>query len=360
MKMMRKFAVLCAGCLVFTKIAMVSPIKSQPDFYVYADGIISKEDDTPQHGNVPIDERELDSKKVNIIAERYYAYPGETLACKIVAQSDKWYKSYGIKYIWDERLTPSLSEGTSQCKYQLGNAAAPKSSVFSNLDTHCIAINTVYGISNETSIRAAGTILTVLFTVPENAASGDTFPLKVEVDTLDVVGLYSSPYKIINRWIKIIDNPDADTTMIQTTTAQVTTATTTAKATTAMTKATTATTKAATTTAKAATTTTKAVTATAKAVTTTVKTTTAPVTTTTAAAKPLESGDLTGDGTVGIEDAQITLKAYTEKFAGKDTGLTDAQIKAADVNGDGELTVENAQYILIYYTEKNVAGKKIT
>ena len=73
----------------------------------------------------------------------------------------------------------------------------------------------------------------------------------------------------------------------------------------------------------------------------------------------LETGDLTGDGAVGIDDAQLTLKAYTEKFAGKETGLTDAQIKSADVNGDGELTVEDAQLILKYYTEKNVAGKDI-
>ncbi len=89
-------------------------------------------------------------------------------------------------------------------------------------------------------------------------------------------------------------------------------------------------------------------------------TTSAVVTTTNQTPAVLTAGDLTGDSSVGIDDAQLTLKAYTEKFAGKTTGLTDAQIKAADVNGDGELTVEDAQFILKYYTEKNVAGKDVT
>ena len=71
-------------------------------------------------------------------------------------------------------------------------------------------------------------------------------------------------------------------------------------------------------------------------------------------------GDLNGDNEIGVDDAQITLKAYTERIAGKKTGLTDAQMKAADVDGNGEVSVEDAQLILKYYTEKVVAGKDIT
>ena len=74
---------------------------------------------------------------------------------------------------------------------------------------------------------------------------------------------------------------------------------------------------------------------------------------------PAFPGDLTGDYTVGIEDAQLALKAYTETVSGKSSGLTAKQCKAADVNGSGDLTVEDAQLILIYYTEKEVAGKII-
>ncbi len=71
-------------------------------------------------------------------------------------------------------------------------------------------------------------------------------------------------------------------------------------------------------------------------------------------------GDVNGDGEISVEDAQRTLKAYTERTAGKDNGLTDAQIKAADINGNGEVSVDDAQLILKYYTEKFVAGKNIT
>ena len=61
-----------------------------------------------------------------------------------------------------------------------------------------------------------------------------------------------------------------------------------------------------------------------------------------------------------MDDAQAALIAYTEQFAGNDSGLNAVQMKAADVNGDGALTVEDAQYILIYYTENTVAGKSLT
>ena len=76
--------------------------------------------------------------------------------------------------------------------------------------------------------------------------------------------------------------------------------------------------------------------------------------------KEIFMGDLTGDRIVGIEDAQLALKVYTDRLAGKNTSLTNKQYRAADINGDGALTVEDAQYILKYYTEKNVAGKDIT
>ena len=170
---------------------------------------------------------------------------------------------------------------------------------------------------------------------------------------------------------------------ITTTTANVTTATTakmtttTAKTTTAKAATTTAktastTTKAVSTTAKSAATTTKAITTTAKAattagnattaaapVTTTIPTETTPGVTTSAAPVPLR-GDVTGDGEVSVDDAQLTLKAYTERIAGNGMKLTAEQIKSADVNSDGEISVDDAQNILKYYTKKSVAGKDIT
>ena len=67
-----------------------------------------------------------------------------------------------------------------------------------------------------------------------------------------------------------------------------------------------------------------------------------------------------GNGAVSIEDVQIALQAYTLRISGKDTGLTDKQIKAADVNADGELSVDDVQNILIYYVNNTVAQKVLT
>ena len=71
-------------------------------------------------------------------------------------------------------------------------------------------------------------------------------------------------------------------------------------------------------------------------------------------------GDVTADGLVSVDDAQLALQAYTNRIAGNDMNLTDAQIKAADVNNDGELSVDDAQNILIYYVNNTVAGKVLT
>ncbi len=157
----------------------------------------------------------------------------------------------------------------------------------------------------------------------------------------------------------------ATTTTAKATTTTATATTTTAKATTTTAKATTTTAKATTTTAKATTTTAKATT-TAEQITTTVPETTAPAVTTTAGSgvTPPESkiltGDINNDGKVSVEDAQLALKAYTNRIAGKGTGLTEEQVKAANVNGDEELSVDDAQNILKYYTQKYVAGRNIT
>ncbi len=74
----------------------------------------------------------------------------------------------------------------------------------------------------------------------------------------------------------------------------------------------------------------------------------------------LQRGDVSGDGAVSVEDAQLTLKTYVERLAGFHMKLNADQIKAADVDGNGEISVEDAQWILKYYTERNVALKNIT
>ena len=71
-------------------------------------------------------------------------------------------------------------------------------------------------------------------------------------------------------------------------------------------------------------------------------------------------GDITDDNTVSVEDAQLTLNAYVKVMAGKDTGLTEQQVKAADINGDNKISVDDAQIILMYYVKNTIAGKQTT
>ena len=59
-------------------------------------------------------------------------------------------------------------------------------------------------------------------------------------------------------------------------------------------------------------------------------------------------GDVDGDGKVSVEDAQLTLKAYTARIAGKDMNFDARQMKAANINSDDEISVDDAQFILIY------------
>lgn len=159
--------------------------------------------------------------------------------------------------------------------------------------------------------------------------------------------------------------PQITTAPAVTTTNAKKTVTTTVKTTAATTKAAVTTAKTAATTAKAPATTAKAITTTAKAttaaapVTTAAPTETTPIDTTSAAPAPLR-GDVTGDGQVSVDDAQLTLKAYTERIAGNDMNLTPEQIIAADIDCNGEVSVEDAQWLLKYYTEKYVARKDIT
>lgn len=60
-------------------------------------------------------------------------------------------------------------------------------------------------------------------------------------------------------------------------------------------------------------------------------------------------GDVDGTGKHEAYDASLTLTAYANLSANKDTGLTDAQLVAADVDGDGIITAYDAAMILSYY-----------
>ncbi len=71
-------------------------------------------------------------------------------------------------------------------------------------------------------------------------------------------------------------------------------------------------------------------------------------------------GDIDRDGVISVEDAQLALRAYTNKVAYNPTGLHPIQLEAANVLHDSEFDVTDAQCILKYYVENSVSGKTAT
>ncbi|MBQ8921582.1 MAG: Ig-like domain-containing protein [Oscillospiraceae bacterium] len=67
-------------------------------------------------------------------------------------------------------------------------------------------------------------------------------------------------------------------------------------------------------------------------------------------------GDVSMNGEISVDDAQLALQEYTVVLAKKPSVLNDTEKAIADVNGDGTVTVEDAQCILQYYT--NILAQK--
>ena len=74
----------------------------------------------------------------------------------------------------------------------------------------------------------------------------------------------------------------------------------------------------------------------------------------------LQTGDVTGDGVISIEDAQLALNAYVDIMAGMESTLTAEQFKAADVSGDNIVSIDDAQMILNYYVLNTVSDISTT
>ena len=72
------------------------------------------------------------------------------------------------------------------------------------------------------------------------------------------------------------------------------------------------------------------------------------------------TGDGNCDGEVSVDDAQFTLRAYVEAFAGIEQNLTTVQKHSCDINDDGKIDVVDAQIILIWYVNNKVAGKPLS
>lgn len=72
-----------------------------------------------------------------------------------------------------------------------------------------------------------------------------------------------------------------------------------------------------------------------------------------------QKGDVDYDGDVTLDDAFLTLSAYSRKAAGNAMGMNDMQTASADIDGDGTITIDDAFLILQYYSY-GAAGRDVT
>lgn len=64
--------------------------------------------------------------------------------------------------------------------------------------------------------------------------------------------------------------------------------------------------------------------------------------------------DVDNPSNITIDDAAMTLQAYTNQMLHVDAGVTDDVMKAMDLDEDGFVAIDNATYILAYYTTESV------
>lgn len=70
-----------------------------------------------------------------------------------------------------------------------------------------------------------------------------------------------------------------------------------------------------------------------------------------------EKGDISEDGAISVDDAQLTLIVYTEMIAGRSMSISSPQ---TDVNQDEKIDLLDAMLILKYYVCNKVAKKHVT
>ncbi len=155
-----------------------------------------------------------------------------------------------------------------------------------------------FACANSSVMRASGIMLEIDFLVPEDAAAGDVYEIKLEVDQITTIDDAELESTAQSAFVRI----QAETTETTTTTTETTTTTT--ETTTTTTETTTTTTETTTTTTETTTTTTE----------TTTETTTADTTTTTAAPEP------TGDAGVALAVAGLLTAAGTALVVRKKRG----------------------------------------
>ena len=339
---------------------------------------------------------DIDRTQNNVIcAGRFECRAGDIIDFPVYIYNNTGYGPAGIRLVYDAAVNPLIS---SNEKYATPGEASDSLSVYPTWTPERYSVS--FGTMSQKNELDSGIIFTARIQVPSDSEPGTIYPMKVEIDKFLDKDNMPVKYTLYDGWIRITDGTDYIVTgkAPQTTTTRA--ATTQYVRTIKTTTTTTTTTPAVTTTMRPAlqlntdsitltngeqftvsanrddvtfrSNNPDAVIVSQNGIITAVGVGQAVISVydsesnavqITVEVKPVSTqsgplrGDVNSDGTVSVEDAQLTLRAYTQRIAGNEMGLSETQIKAADITGDGELSVDDAQYILRYYTEKYVAGK---
>ncbi|WP_295079936.1 dockerin type I domain-containing protein [Ruminococcus sp.] len=294
----------------------------------------------------------LSVSRIELTLEEARANPTQAVEITIRG-ADKKYAPTAMHINFDERLTIVDDDGYYADR---GSAIHKLEDIQYLTGDHCLGLVTA-GAGN---FGRDGVMWTLHFTLPDDMAEGDVYPICIEYKHPGVTNdLFTNlrndnEGKMMEAWIFTngiehgyirIKEPamTATTTTTSTTTASTTTSTVTTS------------TAATTTTKRTTVTSTRPVTTTLKTTTTTAVTTTAPVTT--AEPEPVyRRGDPNGDGIIDAVDSSLVLAAYS-RFSTGEAFPDENWYATSDVNRDGFVDAVDASRILAYYAYVSADGK---
>ena len=128
------------------------------------------------------------------------AEPGETVYIDVLIQDNPGFANCGLKIEYgDQGLLPVLKEDAVP-DYQTGTPASRLMvTVLDNPETCTVGAGMI-GMMNSTD---NGILLTLIFTVPEDAVRGTRYPLTLTVDRFKDAGLYAVPCLAESGWIEV-------------------------------------------------------------------------------------------------------------------------------------------------------------
>ena len=178
---------------------------------------------------VELDDRasEVKSGTANIIADQVYAEAGETVTVRVSMLNNTGYAGSGIRLFYDKSLKPVLNgNGYPVMEYGDGSYGLSKTNEINEAE-YLIG----FGTMGQEDCTTNGTIYTVKFVVPADAAENDEYKLRLEIDKFNDYRSEPVNNNAVDGWIRI-KKPEETTVSTTAPTTAPTTPTTTSTVTT--------------------------------------------------------------------------------------------------------------------------------